>query len=103
MGVVASSAAMAAGKAAELIQARAGGFKGVEGVESFTVSLMTERAVLIHDLSKLSAEQAAEMYDPRLRMDGATRADVHTYTESKTAVSARKSFRAMTRLRRRRA
>jgi Cu+-exporting ATPase len=39
-----------------------GGFEGVDGVESFTVSLMTERAVIVHDLSKLSAEQAAEMY-----------------------------------------
>jgi copper chaperone CopZ len=38
------------------------GFEGVDGVESFTVSLMTERAVIVHDLSKLTAEQAAEMY-----------------------------------------
>jgi hypothetical protein len=32
-------------------------------VVSFEVSLMTERAVVIHDLSKLSTEQAAEMYE----------------------------------------
>lgn len=38
------------------------GFKGVDGVESFTVSLMTERAVIVHDLSRLSAARVAEMY-----------------------------------------
>lgn len=39
-----------------------GGFKGVDGVKSFTVSLMTERAAVVHDPSRLSAAQAAEMY-----------------------------------------
>ena len=44
-----------------------GGFEGVDGIESFTVSLMTERAVVVHDLSKVTPEQAAEMYgDPCL-------------------------------------
>lgn len=38
-----------------------GGFKGVDGVDAFTVSLITERAVAIHDLSKVSAEKVAEM------------------------------------------
>ena len=39
-----------------------GGFKGVNGVESFSVSLMTDRAVIVHDLSRLSAARVAEMY-----------------------------------------
>ncbi|CCX10576.1 E1-E2 ATPase-domain-containing protein [Pyronema domesticum] len=42
-----------------------GGFTNVDGVVSFTVSLMTERAVVVHDLSKISAEQAAEIIEDR--------------------------------------
>lgn len=38
-----------------------GEFKGVEGVKSFTVSLMTERAVCEHDTSILSAEEVVDM------------------------------------------
>lgn len=38
-----------------------GGFKGLDGVDTFTVSLITERAVAIHDVSKVSAEKIAEM------------------------------------------
>lgn len=41
------------------------GFEGVDGVVSFTVSLMTERAVVVHDLSKLTAERAAEIIEDR--------------------------------------
>lgn len=37
------------------------GFKGVDGVVSFTVSLITERAVAVHDASKLSAENVVDM------------------------------------------
>lgn len=42
-----------------------GGFKNLDGVESFTVSLMTERAVVIHDLSKVSVEEAVEIIEDR--------------------------------------
>jgi len=38
-----------------------GGFTNIDGLESFTISLMTERAVAIHDVAKLSAERIAEM------------------------------------------
>lgn len=38
-----------------------GGFKGIDGVDTFTISLITERAVAIHDVSKVSAEKVAEM------------------------------------------
>lgn len=38
------------------------GFKGVQGVSSFTVSLMTERAVVVYDPNLLSTERIAEMY-----------------------------------------
>lgn len=38
-----------------------GGFTNIDGLESFTVSLITERAVAIHDVAKLSAEQITEM------------------------------------------
>lgn len=38
-----------------------GGFKDLDGVDAFTVSLITERAVAIHDVSKVSAEKVAEM------------------------------------------
>lgn len=38
-----------------------GGFKNLPGVDSFTVSLITERAVAIHDVTKISAEKVAEM------------------------------------------
>ncbi|CAZ85119.1 unnamed protein product [Tuber melanosporum] len=34
-----------------------GGFTNVDGLESFTISLITERAVAIHDVARLSAEQ----------------------------------------------
>ena len=42
-----------------------GGFQGVEGVESFTVSLITERAVAIHNPDIISAERIAEIIDER--------------------------------------
>lgn len=38
-----------------------GGFKDVDGVVSFTVSLITERAVVVHDGGKVSAEKVVEM------------------------------------------
>ncbi|PUU83144.1 E1-E2 ATPase-domain-containing protein [Tuber borchii] len=41
------------------------GFTNIDGLESFTVSLMTERAVAIHDVVKLSAEQIAEIIEDR--------------------------------------
>lgn len=42
-----------------------GGFKNVRGITSFTVSLITERAVIEHDLDVLSAEAVAEMIEGR--------------------------------------
>lgn len=42
-----------------------GGFKGVDGVLRFNISLLAERAVITHDTTKLSAEQIAETIDDR--------------------------------------
>lgn len=41
------------------------GFQGVEGIKSFTVSLITERAVAIHNPDVISAERIAEIIDER--------------------------------------
>lgn len=38
-----------------------GGFKGVAGITSFTVSLITERAVAVHDPDVISKEQIVDM------------------------------------------
>lgn len=38
-----------------------GGFKGVDGILEFTVSLPMEQAVAIHDPDVISAEEVAEM------------------------------------------
>lgn len=42
-----------------------GGFKGVEGVLKFNISLLAERAVITHDVTKLSPEQIAETIEDR--------------------------------------
>ncbi|KAF2128194.1 heavy metal translocatin [Dothidotthia symphoricarpi CBS 119687] len=42
-----------------------GGFKDVEGVYQFNISLLANRAVLVHDPSKLTAEQIVEIIDDR--------------------------------------
>jgi len=42
-----------------------GGFKDVDGVVKFNISLLAERAVITHDPSKLSAEQVVEIIDDR--------------------------------------
>ncbi|KAJ9646400.1 Cu(2+)-transporting P-type ATPase [Coniosporium tulheliwenetii] len=42
-----------------------GGFKDVDGVLQFNISLLAERAVIIHDPSKLSAAQIAEIIEDR--------------------------------------
>ncbi|KJZ77516.1 hypothetical protein HIM_03240 [Hirsutella minnesotensis 3608] len=42
-----------------------GGFKDVDGVIKFNISLLAERAVLTHDVTKLSAEQIAEIIEDR--------------------------------------
>ncbi|RFU78875.1 atpase, p-type, heavy metal translocating [Trichoderma arundinaceum] len=42
-----------------------GGFKGVEGVLKFNISLLAERAVVTHDVTKLSAEQISEIIEDR--------------------------------------
>lgn len=47
-----------------------GEFKGVDGVKSFTISLMTERAVVEHDTAVLLAEEIVDMCVSALRGDG---------------------------------
>lgn len=42
-----------------------GGFKGVDGVLKFNISLLAERAVITHDVTKLSPEQIIETIDDR--------------------------------------
>ncbi|PHH64866.1 hypothetical protein CDD80_1087 [Ophiocordyceps camponoti-rufipedis] len=42
-----------------------GGFKGVDGVLKFNISLLAERAVVTHDTTKLSAAQIAQIIDDR--------------------------------------
>ncbi|KAF7871476.1 hypothetical protein EAF04_003583 [Stromatinia cepivora] len=42
-----------------------GGFKDVPGVKTFSISLLSERAVVEHDTTILSAEQIAEMIEDR--------------------------------------
>jgi len=42
-----------------------GGFKDVDGVLKFNISLLAERAVITHDVAKLSAEQIAEIIEDR--------------------------------------
>lgn len=42
-----------------------GGFKDVDGVGNVVVSLMTERAVVVHDILKISPERIAEMIEDR--------------------------------------
>jgi Cu+-exporting ATPase len=41
------------------------GFKGVDGVIKFNISLLAERAVITHDVTKLSAAQIAETIEDR--------------------------------------
>jgi Cu+-exporting ATPase len=42
-----------------------GGFKDVPGVKSFSISLLSERAVIEHDTTVLTAEKIAEMIEDR--------------------------------------
>ncbi|KAH8728289.1 E1-E2 ATPase-domain-containing protein [Phaeosphaeriaceae sp. PMI808] len=42
-----------------------GGFKGVEGVFQFNISLLANRAVLVHDPSKLTEDQIVEIIEDR--------------------------------------
>ncbi|KAJ3471986.1 hypothetical protein NLG97_g11387 [Lecanicillium saksenae] len=42
-----------------------GGFKGVDGILKFNISLLAERAVITHDVTKISAEQIAEIIEDR--------------------------------------
>ncbi|CAD6445520.1 60678158-9a08-4e7a-ad39-bbbc65e445cf [Sclerotinia trifoliorum] len=65
-----------------------GGFKDVPGVKTFSISLLSERAVVEHDASILSAEQIAEIIEDR--GFGATIVESNTAT---TASRARKSRR----------
>ncbi|OAA81746.1 copper-transporting ATPase 2 [Akanthomyces lecanii RCEF 1005] len=42
-----------------------GGFKGVDGILKFNISLLAERAVITHDVTKISADQIAETIEDR--------------------------------------
>ncbi|KAG5974874.1 hypothetical protein E4U56_004147 [Claviceps arundinis] len=42
-----------------------GGFKGVDGILRFNISLLAERAVITHDVTKISAAQIAETIEDR--------------------------------------
>ena len=42
-----------------------GGFKDVEGLMQFNISLLAERAVIVHDSAKLSPKQIAEIIEDR--------------------------------------
>lgn len=42
-----------------------GGFENLDGLVQFNISLLAERAVIIHDPAKLSAEKIAEIIDDR--------------------------------------
>ncbi|TAQ90140.1 hypothetical protein B7494_g1550 [Chlorociboria aeruginascens] len=42
-----------------------GGFKGLEGVLQFNISLLAERAIIIYDPSKLTPDKIAEIIDDR--------------------------------------
>ena len=42
-----------------------GGFKGVDGVLTFNISLLAERAAITHDVKKLSPEKIAEIIEDR--------------------------------------
>ncbi|PNP55251.1 hypothetical protein THARTR1_04393 [Trichoderma harzianum] len=42
-----------------------GGFQGVEGLLKFNISLLAERAVISHDVTKLSPEQISEIIEDR--------------------------------------
>lgn len=42
-----------------------GGFKGVDGVLKFNISLLAERVVITHDVTKLSADQIAQAIEDR--------------------------------------
>ncbi|KAM3510390.1 hypothetical protein MY10362_000014 [Beauveria mimosiformis] len=42
-----------------------GGFTGVDGILKFNISLLAERAVITHDVSKISADQIAETIEDR--------------------------------------
>ncbi|KAL7821901.1 E1-E2 ATPase domain-containing protein [Trichoderma gracile] len=42
-----------------------GGFQGVDGILRFNISLLAERAVITHDITKISAEQISEIVEDR--------------------------------------
>ncbi|KAG6009151.1 hypothetical protein E4U21_003220 [Claviceps maximensis] len=42
-----------------------GGFKGLDGILKFNISLLAERAVITHDVTKISAQQIAETIEDR--------------------------------------
>ncbi|KAJ5037375.1 uncharacterized protein L3040_007551 [Drepanopeziza brunnea f. sp. 'multigermtubi'] len=42
-----------------------GGFKGLDGVVQFNISLLAERAVIVHDPAKLTSEKIAEIIEDR--------------------------------------
>ncbi|KAM0694501.1 hypothetical protein Q7P36_004857 [Cladosporium allicinum] len=65
-----------------------GAFKNVAGVKSFSISLLSERAVVEHDAQILTPEQVAEMIE-----DTGFDADIVESKEAEPAVGATKSRR----------
>ncbi|PHH67092.1 hypothetical protein CDD81_4487 [Ophiocordyceps australis] len=63
-----------------------GGFKDVEGVLKFNISLLAERAVLSHDVTKLAPERIAEIIEDR-GFDAAVLSTVHDAGDHNTSSS----------------
>ncbi|RFU34325.1 hypothetical protein B7463_g2021, partial [Scytalidium lignicola] len=69
-----------------------GGFKDVDGVLQFNISLLAERAVIVHDPTKLSPEKIAEIIEDR-GFDAKIISSVQTASDSMTAGTATLQFK----------
>ncbi|PSR82044.1 E1-E2 ATPase-domain-containing protein [Coniella lustricola] len=68
-----------------------GGFKDVDGMLKFNISLLAERAVITHDPAKLSSEQIVEIIEDR--GFGATLVSTQSETADKQQASATAQFK----------
>ncbi|KAF2139887.1 uncharacterized protein K452DRAFT_327827 [Aplosporella prunicola CBS 121167] len=71
-----------------------GAFKGVAGVKSFSISLLSERAVIEHDPSMLGPEKIAEMIEDTgfdAKVVDSTKALAHSSAKGSQAQAKRKS------------
>ena len=90
-----------------------GGFNGVDGVLKFNISLLAERAVITHDVTKLTSEQIAEIIEDRgfdatvlstqletaeLKASGSSTAQFRVYgcSDAATAQALEASLRGLT-------